>query len=762
MGRQEFGSTQGLSALGKMLGIVLLLLTIHPFLTFPHVGIWLLLLAAAYLVLLFFVPYAWLLVLPVATVSLDLATYSGRFLFNELDLLVLVTIGFSLYSSRFSIELGNRKKEAFLIAAYCAVVLSSYNAWFVFLSPPGSIESNPYYLPEYGYKVVKGMLWALLLTPFWLNLLKSNYQRTVNWLLIGQCTAALALGFIILWERGTLGVILSGSAWYHVVNSFLDLTSAYRITGIFSAMHTGGEVIDGIFLVLLPMTLYGIFQGDGKALKIYALAAFCALAYGVTVGFTRATYVSFFLGCCSFVALMMVCRRRLGVHQEHLPYVLICATVLVGLVAAYLSFSRAGSFALAACGALAFFALVGTKLYARNRLLILLAWLVAGTAMIFLAVNAHFDSRWADHSIGTALAIGLLQLFFYLLAILLFIRFQQQPGFNQFLLLVLLVLLPGIFALALGGYKFNERMETVSDDINTRLAHWQHVAESSDDNLRTTLLGNGSGAFPANHAYHFPEAVSAVGSFVIAQEDGNSYLKLGAGEDLAFGQRVPISPGIKYRLSLKVRADGKSELTVFVCERNLIFASNFQANCSASSIRFNETSGEFSTRSLDVDSGKVGKRQGLFRWPTTVYLKNFSKGNVVDIDEVKFGSGAENLLANGDFSAGLDYWFFYNDFAHLPWHVKNIYVQSWYDNGWIGLVLFLVLGLSVLFLPFSRNCSSSLYVAFATAVVAMALFGLFGSPLDSARVSWIFYFYLFISLLRPKEPVVLVPHEVEK
>ncbi len=758
----EFSLTQGLSASGKILGVALLLLTIYPFFSFPAVGTWLLLLAAIYLLLLFFVPCVWLLVLPVATVSLDLATYTGRFLFNELDLLFLVTIGFSLLSGHFDIELQHRKKGAFLIGAYCLVILFSYGAWSVFLSPPGSIESNPYYLPEYGYKVVKGTLWALLLTPFWINLIKQDRQRTINWLLIGQCTAALVLGVIILWERGTLGVILSGSAWYHVVNSLLDLASAYRTTGIFSDMHTGGEVIDGVVLLLLPITLYGLFQGEKRFLRVYSLAAFCSVAYCAMVGFTRATYMSFFLGCGAFMLLSLAYRWRSGFRLDSFPSLLMAGVFGTGVLAAYLSFSRGGSYALAAWIGLAVFALAGARLFGASRVLALIVWPVTAIAMIVIAVNAHFDSRWIDHSMDSAVVIGLVQLVFFLLTALLFVRLRKQSGFNQFLMLVLLVILPSVFAVALGGYKFNERMGTVSEDLNTRMTHWNNVIKSSGTGVVSRMLGNGSGSFPANFAYHFPEVVTAVGSFSIGNEAGNEYLKLGAGEDLAFGQRVAIKPSTLYTLSLSVRAEESAKLAVFVCERNLIFASNFQANCQSSSTRINPSGGKFVRVALEVNSSIAGQRGPLFRWPTIVYVKNFSKGVLVEIDDVVFSSGSENLLVNGEFAGGLDHWFFYNDFAHLPWHVKNIYVQSWYDNGWIGLALFLALGLSVLFVPFSRDCTSSLYVAFSTAVVAIAVFGLFGSPLDSARVSWMFFFYLFISLLRPKDSLTQTPHGAEK
>lgn len=734
---------------GKLTGLALLLLALYPFLSFPLVGSLSIVVALVYLVLLFFVPRLWLLVLPVATVSLDLATYTGRFLFNELDLLMLTTIAFALLSGRFDLRLSHRKGALLLIAAYGAVVLAGYSAWNVFLFPPESITGNPYYLPEYGYKLIRGMLWALLLTPLWLNVFRRARDRSVNWLVTGFCTAALVLGVIVLWERGTLGVLLSWSAWYHVVNSLLDLASAYRTTGIFSDMHTGGEVIDGIVLLLLPVTLYGIFHGSRGVLKIYALVAFCALAYCATVGFTRATYVSFFVGCVAYAVLSMVCRWRAGIRQSGFPSLLISVTLMVGMLAAWLSFSRGGSYALAAFAGLAVFALVGGWLAQRYRALGVICWLLAGCLLLSVTISAHFDSRWVDRSAGHALTIGLAQLLFYVLAIVLFVRLRTQPYFNQFLAVVLLVMLPGVFAVALGGYKFNERMDTISSDLDSRLSHWQNVVDAGSSSWRARLLGNGIGTFPADYAYRFPEKVSAVGSFSIESAGGNAYLRLGPGEDLAFGQRIPIQPDTEYTVQLRVRASEKARLAVFICERNLIFASNYQANCHASSLRFEGTGEHFTTVSTTLDSASVGKRSRLSRWPTTLYLKNFSRGTIVELDDVTFGSGNENLLTNGEFTGGLDHWFFYNDFAHLPWHIKNIYVQSWYDNGWLGLGLFVLLGITAALVPCLPQNTLPLYVAFSAGVIAIAVFGLFGSPLDSARVSWIFYLYVFASLLRP-------------
>ena len=46
-----------------------------------------------------------------------------------------------------------------------------------------------------------------------------------------------------------------------------------------------------------------------------------------------------------------------------------------------------------------------------------------------------------------------------------------------------------------------------------------------------------------------------------------------------------------------------------------------------------------------------------------------------------------SLIRNGDFSKGADYWFF-KTHSHLPWHIKNLWVEVLFDQGWFGLATF--------------------------------------------------------------------------
>jgi PAS domain-containing protein len=73
-------------ALGLLLGVVLSLLD------FPRLAPWLGAGLAAYSLLLWRFPYAWLLVMPAVLPILDFAPWTGRFFFDEFDRVMLVTL----------------------------------------------------------------------------------------------------------------------------------------------------------------------------------------------------------------------------------------------------------------------------------------------------------------------------------------------------------------------------------------------------------------------------------------------------------------------------------------------------------------------------------------------------------------------------------------------------------------------------------------------------------------------------------------------
>ena len=82
----------------------------------------------------------------------------------------------------------------------------------------------------------------------------------------------------------------------------------------------------------------------------------------------------------------------------------------------------------------------------------------------------------------------------------------------------------------------------------------------------------------------------------------------------------------------------------------------------------------------------------------------------------------------------------------MPWHVKKTFLQVWFESGWLGLGLFVTLLALLMHTNLERHAPDSLVPVYTTGVLTVCTFGLFGSPLDSARVSWMFYFFLAAGL----------------
>ncbi len=630
----------GAASIGRLImlltGLVVLTLALPPFFRFPWLDFWLVPLAGLYLFLLLVLPRLWLVVLPLVTVGVDLTPFTGRFAYNELDLAFLVTLASGLLYGRYRFRVFSPSPAVMALACYLVVLALGYSGWTFFLLPPEVGWDNPYYTSEYAYKVFKGMVWGVALVPMWGYLLAVDKQRAVTMLVTGLCCASLLLGLIVLWERGTLGVILSGSAWYHVVNSLLDLSSSYRVTGIFSDMHTGGEAYDGVILLLLPASLYATTYGRAIWIRLLGALALLALAYATLVRFSWATYGAVALALTLFGALTLLARHRNNIPLP-VPLAAVAAALGAGLVAA-------------------------------------------------------------------------------------------------------------IFAFTLGGSQINERAPRVSGDPDTPDDHWRDVVESAQDGFFSGLLGNGVGRFPASYIGRHPTTLKTVGSFRVTRQANRDVLRMEGGQDLMLGQRVTMAPDIDYTVTVHVRAENEGRVVIGLCERNMIYASNSRANCLQNELIIPRTEGVFAPQTLEINSGRIGEYRALWRWPTIMTIKYDTPDTMVEIDAIELSADGFNFLRNSSFKQGLDYWFPYNDAPHLPWHIKNTFLQVWFESGWLGLGLFLALLVLLVHTNLERHAPDSLVPVYTTGVLTVCLFGLFGSPLDSARVSWLFYFFLAAGL----------------
>jgi hypothetical protein len=300
----------------------------------------------------------------------------------------------------------------------------------------------------------------------------------------------------------------------------------------------------------------------------------------------------------------------------------------------------------------------------------------------------------------------------------------------------------GVLYLGIQGAFFQKRLATVSADADTRIDHWRTALGMMDQGLPAQVFGMGLGRFPETYLWRNPQAARP-GNFRYAQEDGNGYLLLGAGETLYLAQRVPAQPHTRYRLAFDLRGDGERlSLTVPLCEKHLL--NSRRCNWNTYDVRGGKG---WQRIEATLDSGRVGEGNWLDRPPVELFLYNGGRDQRLAVDNVSLRApDGRELLRNGDFSAGGDFWFF-KTHDHLAWHIKNVWVSLLFEQGWFGLIAFNLLMLAAL-LHLARPAWSGdpVPAAALTAIVGFLAVGFFASPFDAPRLTALFFAVLAVGL----------------
>ena len=682
------------------------------------------------------------LAFPVLLIISNFTPWSGRFVFNEFDILILSLLGAWLGTTRISLP----SRNSFVIPVILLFLLGfalPFSELFPLIYSP--LTTNAYYSELYSFKIFKGFFYGFILSLILYSQLKDDFESTLSNLVYGGMLGTYVLFFLILWERGTLLALLNASHWWEVASSILDFASSYRVTALISDMHTGGESYDGYLLFLAPLNLLGCCYFKDTSKRLLALLALLCCGYCALVGFTRATYIA--------LALSLIClyiyfpktktKTKTKTKQAKFP---VKIGVLMGVILALSLFL----YKLQGYMGIALFTVVFVsellikvnqqRLYKPH-----LQWLLSFIIFILgYYIISNNISKWIDNNIvNQMLSLGVFSLTIIMVKYWLSVFKVTSSGrlfFNGISMASLIMFITIIAS----SYQFNARLDTVSEDLKGRLQHWLNVVQSSKGGIKENIFGNGVGSFPLNYVLTHPETVEKVGSFNIV----NDNLLLSKGLDLAFGQRVPISPNSDYQINIEIAEQEKLSLAVYLCERNLIFASNFDSNCVESRTTKKIIGGRVFL-SAKVNSENVGSTQlALLKWPSTFYIKNHYSTKPIEIKNIELIKVNNrftpiNLLKNSNFEQGLDYWFFYNDFEHLPWHIKNVYLGFYYQIGLLGLIM-VALMIFKLIVVEEVNAQHKTIQSFAIAyLTGLFSFGFFGDPLDSAKANLMFSLVLF-------------------
>jgi O-Antigen ligase len=590
---------------------------------FPIAPIGLIVFLLGYAAALWSYPVLWLVAVPALLPVMDVTPWSGRFFFDEFDLLLTTTLTVQWAKPSLAAPgLFNRTTQWLITLYYGLYGMSVLRGLWPFPALDANAFNN-YYSHYNALRLAKGWFWALLLLPA-LRQTLTRYRNAASYWCYGVLLGLTGVIAIAIGER-----LLFTGLW--------DFSSDYRIHALFSSMHTGGGHIESYLMLSLPFMAMLFYKPSAWHWGL-GLGLLLGGIYTLLVTFSRGGYISFTLGMMVLVASLMY---RQIYHQV-------------------------------------------------------------------------FNKRY-----GLAL-----------------------------LLLCLLVV--GLGVVGFKGKLIQQRFSLFTEDKAIRSYHWQDAINMMEEDSLTRILGMGVGSYPRTYFWHNNEHVIPA-TYKIDTDNNNPYLSLRAGDALFMGQYIKIAPNQSYRVQMAIRATAAdATLSVALCEKSLLYAIRCQDGVLQPKLTSTWQVLHINLASGNLGTVPVGLWAGGWPRPLQFSLRNAStNGQLLAIDNIALlDSQGHTLLANGDFTASTDHWFFGTE-KHHPWHVLNIWVHVLFDQGYLGLVVFILL-LSLAFVNLIKNLTQHLFAAiFLSALCGFLLVSWVDSPFDAPRLSLLFSLTLFWALLAP-------------
>ena len=375
---------------------------------------------------------------------------------------------------------------------------------------------------------------------------------------------------------------------------------------------------------------------------------------------------------------------------------------------------------------------------------------LAVTIPFVMTVHLLLPKRWAY-----SVSLLLLMLVLYLLLVtfsrislltLIFMGvsalalFARQAGSPRIFYRTIIPVMLVVVLVAVPVYQapfIQSRIQSTQEDFYTRWEHWKDTVSLRPNGLISQLFGVGPGAFPRE--YYLANLVPRpLPNYEYRMEGANPYLHIIAGQAFYMVQQIQPQAGFEYELSITLRPETSQErLTILMCEQALLYA----YRCVSQVVRPDKAQqwGGYRAKIKYLENQNWSQaRRPVF---LALYLP-YGRGADIDNISLTDRSGI-NLLENGDFSSSFAHWYFTDD-NHLRWHIKNLPLQLWFEQGWIGLLLFSTLVGTALFGLMARAWRNDLLAAiYCVSIGGFLLVGLTSSLLDFPKLTFIFYLIFF-------------------
>lgn len=260
----------GIGAIGVGWGII----------SYPlHAGL-LGLFLGTYAVLLWYKPQYLFFAIPAALPTLDFSPWSGRFFFDEFDLLLIVSLVVGYF--RLPTVALRIRDPLFMVAttvlglSFAIGMVRGFLPW----QTPDLNSFYHYYSPYNSLRIAKGVLWALLIYILWRRSSEQfNVQRLFAW---GMVAGLIVTVIVVIWERA-------------VFPGLLNFTDVYRVTGPFSQMHVGGAELETYLTLSVPFVIVLICLTRNWVIWLLGGGVLIGATYAMMVTFSRMGYFAYVL-----------------------------------------------------------------------------------------------------------------------------------------------------------------------------------------------------------------------------------------------------------------------------------------------------------------------------------------------------------------------------------------------------------------------------------------------------------------------------------
>lgn len=325
---------------------------------------------------------------------------------------------------------------------------------------------------------------------------------------------------------------------------------------------------------------------------------------------------------------------------------------------------------------------------------------------------------------------------------------DKQRALRPVVIALPMLVVGSLVALVLLGPFARERLAHSVSDLAVREAHWVDALDMRQHNGWANAFGEGLGSFPAAHFWRSREPVHAA-PYGLVREAGNTWLRLGAGATLYIDQIISRPSGRELKLEADLRATAPAtKVLVSICEKWMLTS----AACVSGTLEASQPGVSWQHMVAHIDASAPAKSWALFERPVKFSVSTPAGQGSVDIDNLRLseGSAATALLANGDFSAGMDHWFFSTD-VDPPWHIHSLPIAVLFEQGWFGVLAWSALTLVAAINGWrSARAGARLPATAWAAAGGFLVCGSLNTLIDEPRFLALLLLLLWLSAARPQ------------